>query len=81
VLVNVPAGVTLPTLPPGAKLELDVTVDSAGVFTLVRLGDTEVGAANDENADENDRGEDNNDQGEDNNDRGEDNDDQGEDGD
>jgi hypothetical protein len=80
-LVNVPAGVTLPTLSAGAELELDVTVDSAGVFTLVRLGDTEVGTANDENADENDQGEDNNDQGEDNDDQGEDNDDQGEDGD
>jgi hypothetical protein len=79
VLVTVPAGVTLPTLSPGDELELAVTVDSAGAFTLVRLSDTEVGPANDENADENDQGEDNNDQGEDNNDQGEDNNDQGED--
>jgi hypothetical protein len=80
VLVTVPAGATLPTLSPGDELELAVTVDSAGAFTLVRLGDTEVGT-NDENADENDQGEDNNDQGEDNDDQGEDNDDQGDDGD
>ncbi len=87
VLVTVPAGVTLPALSPGDELELAVTVDSAGAFTLVRLGDAEVGTANDENADENDQGEDNNDQGDDNNDQsdnndqGEDNDDQGDDGD
>jgi hypothetical protein len=85
VLVTVPAGVTLPALSPGVELELAVTVDSAGAFTLVRLGEAEVGTANDENADENadenDQGEDNNDQGEDNNDQGEDNNDQGDDGD
>lgn len=78
VLVTVPAGVTLPALSPGDELELAVTVDSAGAFTLVRLGDTEVGTTNDENADENDQAEDNNDQAEDNNEQGEDNNDQGE---
>jgi hypothetical protein len=81
VLVTVPAGVTLPALSPGDELELAVTVDSAGAFTLVRVGDTEVGTANEENADENDQGEDNNEQGEDNNEQGEDNNDQGDDND
>jgi hypothetical protein len=66
VLVSVPAGTTLPPLSPGAELELGVTVDAAGAFTLVNLGEN-AGAAT---ADENDQGDDNDDQGEDNDDQG-----------
>jgi hypothetical protein len=80
VLITVPAGLTLPSLSPGDELELLVTVDATGAFTLVRLGESEEATTNDESADDNDQGEDNNDQG-DANDQGDDNDDQGDDGD
>jgi hypothetical protein len=53
-LITVPAGLTLPTLTPGDELELNVSVDTAGVVTLVGVGDVE-----------DDQGEDNDDQGDD----------------
>ncbi len=74
VLITVPAGLTLPSLSPGDELELVVTVDTTGTFTLVRFGESEEATTNNESADDNDQGEDNNDQGEDNNDQGDDND-------
>ena len=38
VFVTVPAGLTLPQLQPGDEIELVVSVDAAGAFTLVHRG-------------------------------------------
>jgi hypothetical protein len=54
VLITVPTGLTLPTLTPGDEVELNVSVDTAGIVTLVCVGDVE-----------DDQGEDNDDQGDD----------------
>lgn len=59
VLVTVPAGQTLPALSPGSELQLEVTVDPAGGFTLAQLGESTQ--ATDENDDG--QGDDNDDQG------------------
>jgi hypothetical protein len=95
VLVSVPAGTTLPSLTAGAELELAVTIDSAGAFTLVGLEESAATTdENDQGDDNGEQGDDNDDQGatagqgtttddqgDDNDDQGDDNDDQGDDGD
>jgi hypothetical protein len=74
VLITVPAGLTLPLLSPGDELELLVTVDTTGAFTLVRLGESDEVTTNDESADDNDQADDNDDQADDNDDQGDDGD-------
>jgi hypothetical protein len=78
VLITVPVGLTLPTLAPGDELSLDVSVDLAGAFTLVRLGDFETAVGTDENGAD-DQGE--NDQGDDQGDNDQGDDEQGDEGD
>jgi hypothetical protein len=49
VFVTIPAGFQLPTLNPGDEIELEVSVDTAGAFTLVSVqGDEEDGDNNDD---------------------------------
>jgi hypothetical protein len=79
VLITVPAGLALPTLTPGDELELEVTVDAAGAFTLVQIGDFETATTSDENADQNEQGDDDNDQADEDNDQADDNNDQADD--
>jgi hypothetical protein len=49
VFVTVPAGFRLPILRPGDEIELVVSVDAAGVFTLVRIEDEEDEDIEDDN--------------------------------
>ena len=53
ITIVVPAGVTLPaTLAPGDEIELSVTVDANGVFTLVSVDSVEAGDPGDQGGDD-----------------------------